>query len=84
MTSAPRDGGQSRTPVLIQLAGDDRVVSTAASRDLATRLGGATRVLEYDDAYHDLYLDPAGERAATDLVGWIEEILAEQGAREPL
>ena len=70
-----RRAGQSRTPFLIQLPGGDRVVSTAASRDFSNRLGGETRVIEYEDAYHDLYRDPVADRAATDLARWLVETL---------
>lgn len=70
-----RRAEQSRTPILFQLAGDDRVVSTAASRELATRFSGDTRVIEYEGAFHDLYRDPSAEVAATDLVEWIDEIM---------
>jgi lysophospholipase len=70
-----RRADQSRTPFLIQLAGDDQVVSTQASRDFAARLAGNTRVIEYEDAFHDLYRDPVAERAATDLAKWLDERL---------
>jgi len=71
--------GQSRTPFLIQLAGADRVVSTAASQDFATRLGGDTRVIVYEEAYHDLYRDPAAGRAADDLATWLDDKLEGEG-----
>lgn len=74
-----RRAGQSRVPVLLQLPGDDRVVSASASRDLATRLGGDTEVIEYEDAYHDLYRDPAAAAAAADLARWIARILEDRG-----
>jgi len=71
-----RRAEQSRTPILFQLPGDDRVVSTAASRELATRFSGDTRVIEYANAFHDLYRDPSADEAATDLVEWIDQIIA--------
>lgn len=67
--------GQSRVPTLLQLAGEDRVVSTAAARDLGNRLGGDCRIIEYEHAFHDLYHDPAGEAAAADLVRWLDDRL---------
>jgi alpha-beta hydrolase superfamily lysophospholipase len=74
-----RRADQTRTPILVQVSGDDRVVSAAACRELASRFGGDTRVIEYEDAYHDLYRDPAADRAASDLVRWIGDILAGRG-----
>jgi alpha-beta hydrolase superfamily lysophospholipase len=70
-----RRAEQSRTHFLLQLAGADRVVSTPAALDLGTRLGGNARVVVYDDAYHDVYHDPAGGEAAADLVHWLGERL---------
>jgi len=66
-----RKAEQSRTPYLFQLPGDDRVVNSGASLEVAERLGGKSRVLEYDGAFHDLYHDPVSERASADLVEWI-------------
>jgi alpha-beta hydrolase superfamily lysophospholipase len=71
-----RRAEQSRTAFMVQLAGDDRVVSSRAGRDMASRLGGDTRIIEYEGAYHDLYRDPEGERAAADLVAWLDERLS--------
>lgn len=77
-----RKAGQSRAPYLVQIPGDDRVVSSMASRELADRLGGENRVLEYDGAFHDLYHDSAGERASTDLVGWLRQLLDDRARTE--
>ena len=77
-----RKAEQSRAPYLVQIPGDDRVVSSMASRELADRLGGESRVLEYDGAFHDLYHDPAGERASTDLVGWLRQRLDDRERAE--
>ena len=77
-----RKAGQSRTPYLVQLPGDDRIVSAMASRELADRLGGTSRVLEYDGAFHDLYHDPAGEQASTDLVNWLRQRLDDRARAE--
>ncbi|MDP2469944.1 MAG: lysophospholipase [Candidatus Palauibacterales bacterium] len=68
-----RRAGQTRVPVLVQLPGSDRVVSTPAGEDLARRLGGETRLIAYENAYHDLYHDPVADRAAADLVAWLNE-----------
>ncbi|MGB5526582.1 MAG: lysophospholipase [Gemmatimonadota bacterium] len=74
-----RRADQTRTPILVQVSGDDRVVSAAACHELASRFGGDTRVIEYEEAYHDLFRDPAADRAASDLVRWIGDILAGRG-----
>lgn len=74
-----RRADQTRTPILVQVSGDDRVVSAVACRELASRFGGDTRVIEYEDAYHDLYRDPSADEAASDLVRWIGDILVGRG-----
>lgn len=72
--------GQSRTPMLVQVPGDDRVASVAASRALAARFEDV-RLIEYRSAYHDLYRDPVADSAAADLVRWLEEKLGADAAR---
>ncbi len=62
-----------RVPTLFQLAGDDRIVSNAAARGLASALGSRARVLEYDGAYHALYHDPRAGEAFADLRAWLAE-----------
>ena len=69
--------GQSRVPVFLQVSGDDRVVDTPAARRLAGSFAGDGRVIEYEDAYHDLYRDPLADRAADDLEAWIGRRLEE-------
>lgn len=56
-------------PTLFLLAGDDRVVSTDAARELAGRMPAAT-IIEYPGAYHALLDDPLAPEVMNDLVGW--------------
>lgn len=62
-------------PLLVQLAGSDRVVDTRAAAGFARDLGGPVQVRTYPDAYHDLYHDPVGPDAVADAVAWIRETL---------
>jgi alpha-beta hydrolase superfamily lysophospholipase len=57
-------------PTLMLLAGDDRVVSTEAARELAERMPAAT-VIEYPDAYHALHHDPVAPQVMRDLIAWV-------------
>ena len=75
-----RRAPQVRTPVLVQLPGEDHVVRTEAGRALATRFGGAVEMREYEGAFHDLYHDPASERALADLSTWLRAVTAAGGA----
>lgn len=80
-----RERARSTTaPLLLQVPGRDRVVSSDATRDLAMRIGERARVLEYPEAFHALLHDPMGERAVEDAILWVEAGLANgTGARTP-
>lgn len=56
-------------PTLFLLAGDDRVVSTDAARELAGRMPAA-RVIEYPGAFHALLHDPQASEVMCDLLAW--------------
>jgi len=56
-------------PTLMLLAGDDRVVSTEASRDLASRMPAATAI-EYPGAYHALHHDTSAPEVLRDMFAW--------------
>lgn len=67
-----------RTPLLFQLPGDDRVVSSAASREAARCFSSAVEVREYPASFHALYHDPDAATGLTDLTRWLEHRLAER------
>lgn len=66
-------------PILVQIAGDDRVVSTPATLALAERLPDAT-VLTYPEAFHALHHDPASPRVLADLIAWTDARIADRAA----
>lgn len=72
------DANRLRVPVLLQLAGSDRVVSNSASRDFGARLAVRPEVIEYEGAYHALYSDPLAEQALADLSAWLERRLKDE------
>lgn len=63
-------------PILVQVAGEDRVVATQSSVAFAEQLPEAT-VLEYPDAFHALHHDPATPRVLDDLIGWADARISE-------
>jgi alpha-beta hydrolase superfamily lysophospholipase len=75
-----RRAPQVRTPVMVQLAGEDHVVRTEAGRALAARFGGPVETREYEGAFHDLFHDPASERALADLSAWLRAVAGTGGA----
>lgn len=63
------DAADLDVPTLVLLAGDDRLVSTDAARELAGELPAAT-VIEYPAAFHGLLHDPLTPQVMDDLVAW--------------
>ena len=64
-----------RLPTLMQLAGEDRIASTAASMVVAEELPDVT-VREYAHAFHALHADPGEAPVYSDLVSWVRERVA--------
>lgn len=63
------DAAELDVPTLFLLAGDDRVVSTDAARELAGRMPAAT-IIEYPEAFHALLHDPVAPDVTRDLLAW--------------
>lgn len=63
-----------RVPTLMVLAGDDRIVSTDAALRFAALLGRYTDVdiKVYGELFHELYLEPGGDRVVGDITRWLE------------
>lgn len=75
--------GELRTPTLVLLAGEDRIVSVEAARTFAAALPSAV-VLEYDEAFHALVHDPVAAGMTADLLAWAEARLGEAKERRDL
>lgn len=61
-----------RHPVLLQIPGADRVADPEAAESVLCRDEATVDVIRYPEAYHDLYHDPAGDRALDDLASWLD------------
>lgn len=68
-----RDDPRTGRPVLVQVPGEDRVVDSGATRELAARLTPAAEIRSYPDAYHDLYHEPEAPEALEDALAWIRD-----------
>jgi alpha-beta hydrolase superfamily lysophospholipase len=63
-------------PVLLQLAGDDRVVDTAVSREFFERLPGKkNQTIVYPESYHEVFNDMDRDQATLDLKKFINPLL---------
>jgi acylglycerol lipase len=63
-------------PVLLMLAGKDRIIRNDRTRLYVERLASADKeVLEYPEAHHTLEFEPEPDRFVDDLRGWLERHL---------
>ena len=72
VASAPR---KIKQPVLLMLAGEDRIVDNAKTRDYFDRLASLNRtILEYPGAHHTLEFESDPTLYARDLADWILQL----------
>lgn len=65
-----------RVPVLLMLAGQDRIVHNGRVRRYVERLPSTDKqIIEYPDAHHTLEFEPSPDFFIADLVRWIEQRL---------
>ncbi|HET6146369.1 MAG TPA: alpha/beta hydrolase [Polyangia bacterium] len=65
--------GALETPTLIQMAGDDRLVSNEATLAFAHAAGAIVELKRYDKLFHEMFLEPEREQVIDDLVRWTLE-----------
>jgi alpha-beta hydrolase superfamily lysophospholipase len=73
---ALQNAAEIQQPVLMQLAGDDKITSSDASRELFDKLPNKKNQLElYPDSYHEVYNDLDRDKAIADLKKFINPYL---------
>ena len=71
-----------RQPVLLMLAGHDRIVNNPKTLAYFNTLASADRrLIEYPDGHHTLEFEPDPSAYARDLIGWLDEKLGANVAR---
>ena len=60
-----------KVPILLMLAGRDRIIDNRPTRDFIERFTGLKEVIEYPEAHHTLEFEPDPERHITDLLQWL-------------
>lgn len=66
------DAARIRVPVLVVHGADDRMADLDASRRLVGSCGSQDKTLNvYPSTQHDVFNEPAGERAAADVAAWV-------------
>jgi alpha-beta hydrolase superfamily lysophospholipase len=64
-----------QVPILLQIAGDDRLVNANSSKVFFKNLALSDKTLHvYDGLYHEIYNEPEDQRAKVldDLESWLE------------
>ena len=70
-----------RVPVLLLLAGQDRIIDNAPTRAYVGRFASDGReVIEYPEAHHTLEFEPDPERFLGDLLRWLDRQVQKKGA----
>ena len=64
------------TPLLMLLAGDDRILSSAASRAFAAALPTPADLIVYEGMYHEIHNERERDRVFADLGAWLDRALA--------
>jgi alpha-beta hydrolase superfamily lysophospholipase len=60
-------------PVLLMLAGQDRIIDNPATRRFIDRVAAGEReIIEYPEAHHTLEFEPDPEKFISDLICWLE------------
>jgi alpha-beta hydrolase superfamily lysophospholipase len=65
--------GELKTPTLILMAGDDRLVSNEATLAFAQAAGPIVEVKRYDKLFHEMFLEPERDQVIADLLRWTIE-----------
>jgi alpha-beta hydrolase superfamily lysophospholipase len=69
--------GRVRQPLLLMLAGQDRIVDNVRTRARIEALGSSDRtIIEYPEAHHTLEFEPDPSRYARDLIAWLDRTTA--------
>lgn len=72
---ARRAPDRIRCPVLMMLAGNDRIIDNAASRRYVERIASADRrLIEYPEAAHTLEFEPNRDEFVNDLIAWLASV----------
>ncbi len=73
--AALAEGDRIGVPLLVLLAGDDRIAERAVAERFARALRGDVTVRVYDGFFHELFNEPDRARVFRDVEPWLERIL---------
>jgi alpha-beta hydrolase superfamily lysophospholipase len=68
-------------PILLMLAGKDRIVDNARTRAVVSAMASTDKtMIEYPEAHHTLEFEPDPARYACDLINWLDQKVANRKA----
>jgi alpha-beta hydrolase superfamily lysophospholipase len=70
------EGRHIAVPLLVLLAGDDRIVSRPASEAFARSLAGDVTVQVYEGFFHEIFNEPHRARVFRDVEPWLDRVLS--------
>jgi alpha-beta hydrolase superfamily lysophospholipase len=70
-----------KVPVLLLLAGNDRIIFNEPTRAFVARFAGPTEVIEYAGAGHTLEFEADPDRHVDDILAWLERSLPGEALR---
>jgi alpha-beta hydrolase superfamily lysophospholipase len=70
------EGRRIGVPLLVLLAGDDRIAASTAAEAFARGLGGDVSVTVYEGFFHEIFNEPQRARAYRDVERWLDHVLA--------
>ena len=68
-----------RVPTFMALAGDDRIVRSDVALKLAQDAGGVVQVRQYEQAFHELFLEPSWQDIVSDMTAWLAALCERSG-----
>ena len=68
--------GRIATPLLMLVAGDDRIASRSAAEDLARSLAPPADLVVYEGMFHEILNERERDRVLADLGAWLDRALA--------
>jgi alpha-beta hydrolase superfamily lysophospholipase len=66
-----QSAAELKTPTLMLLASDDRIVANDAALAFAQAAGPAVELKQYQGLFHELFLEPERDMVIADLVRWL-------------
>jgi alpha-beta hydrolase superfamily lysophospholipase len=76
MKAVKENASRVELPILVQAAGNDKIVSTSATQQLFATLASSDKeLIVYNDSYHEIYNDLDRAEVLSDLDGFLKRVM---------